>query len=159
MLFDETNERALVMTSANPPDEPIIKDDEEAFVRLKDVVDYFLVHNREISQRCDDSVIRSLDGTTTLLRRSRGYAPAPIPVAAPRNACTLAVGGQLNVTSCVVYQGRAYMTQHIGDVETLQTYQFQKEATRHLTPWGEICTHSSARQSLQTNSRKNLACA
>lgn len=132
MLFDETNERALVMTSANPPDEPIIKDNEEAFVRLKDVVDYFLVHNREISQRCDDSVIRSIDGTTTLLRRSRGYAPAPIPVAAPRNACTLGVGGQLNVTSCVVYQGRAYMTQHIGDVETLQTYQFQKEAARHL---------------------------
>lgn len=132
MLFDETNERALVMTSANPPDEPIIKDNEEAFVRLKDVVDYFLVHNREISQRCDDSVIRSIGGRTTLLRQSRGYAPAPIPVAAPRNACTLGVGGQLNVTSCVVYQGRAYMTQHIGDVETLQTYQFQKEATRHL---------------------------
>jgi len=132
MLFDEASERALVMTSANPPDEPIIKDNEEAFARLKDVVDYFLVHNRKISQRCDDSVIRSLDGTTTILRRSRGYAPAPIPVAAPGNACTLGVGGQLNVTSCVVYQGRAYMTQHIGDVETLQTYQFQKEATRHL---------------------------
>ena len=132
MLFDKTSERALVMTSANPPDEPIIKDNEEAFSRLKDVVDYFLVHDRKISQRCDDSVIRSLDGTTTLLRRSRGYAPAPISVAVPKNACTLGVGGQLNVTSCLVYQGRAYMTQHIGDVETLQTFQFQKEATHHL---------------------------
>ena len=132
MLFDATSERALVMTSANPPDEPIIKDNEEAFARLKDVVDYFLVHNRKISQRCDDSVIRSLDGTTTLLRRSRGYAPAPISVAVPKRACTLGVGGQLNVTSCLVYHGRAYMTQHIGDVETLQTFEFQKEATRHL---------------------------
>lgn len=132
MLFDDTSERAFVMTSANPPDEPIIKDNEEAFTRLKDVVDYFLVHNRRISQRCDDSVVRLLDGTTTLLRRSRGYAPAPITVAVPRSACTLGVGGQLNVTSCLAYQGRAYMTQHIGDVETLQTFQFQKEATRHL---------------------------
>lgn len=132
MLFDQTSERAFVMTSANPPNEPIIKDDEEAFTRLGDVVDYFLVHNRRISQRCDDSVVRWLDGTSTLLRRSRGYAPAPISVAVRKDACTLGVGGELNVTSCLVYQGRAYMTQHIGDVETLQTFQFQKEATRHL---------------------------
>ncbi len=132
MLFDETSERAFVMTSANPPNEPIIKDDEEAFARLRDIVDYFLVHNRRISQRCDDSVIRLLDGTVTLLRRSRGYAPAPIPVAVPKDACTLGVGGELNVTSCLIYQGRAYMTQHIGDVETLQTSQFQKEATKHM---------------------------
>jgi len=132
MLLDETSERAFVMTSANPPNEPIIKDDEEAFARLRDVVDYFLVHNRRISQRCDDSVVRLLDGTVTLLRRSRGYAPAPIPVAVPNDACTLGVGGELNVTSCLIYQGRAYMTQHIGDVETLQTFQFQKEATKHI---------------------------
>ena len=132
MLFDETSERAFVMTSANPPNEPIIKDDEEALARLRDVVDYFLVHNRRISQRCDDSVVRWLDGTATLLRRSRGYAPAPIPVSVPKDACTLGVGGELNVTTCLVYQGRAYVTQHIGDVETLQTFQFQKEATRHL---------------------------
>ncbi|HXZ98336.1 MAG TPA: carbamoyltransferase HypF [Candidatus Acidoferrum sp.] len=132
MLFDETSERAFVMTSANPPEEPIIKDDEEAFARLRDVVDYFLVHNRRISQRCDDSVVRFLDSTPTLLRRSRGYAPAPITVAVPKDACALGVGGELNVTSCLIYHGRAYMTQHIGDVETLQTFQFQKEATRHL---------------------------
>jgi hydrogenase maturation protein HypF len=132
MLFDKTSERAFVMTSANPPDEPIIKDNEEALARLRDVVDYFLMHNRKISQRCDDSVVRSLDGRTTMLRRSRGYAPAPIPVAVPRSACTLGVGGQLNVTSCLIYEGRAYMTQHIGDLETLQTFRFQKEATRHL---------------------------
>jgi hydrogenase maturation protein HypF len=132
MLFDETSERAFVMTSANPPEEPIIKDDEEAFARLRDVVDYFLVHNRRISQRCDDSVVRCLDGTPILLRRSRGFAPAPISVAVPKDACALGVGGELNVTSCLVYHGRAYMTQHIGDVETLQTFQFQKEATRHL---------------------------
>jgi len=132
MLFDDTRERAFVMTSANPPEEPIIKDNDEALARLKDIVDYFLVHDRKISQRCDDSVVRSFGDTTTLLRRSRGYAPAPISVAVPKNACTLGVGGELNVTSCLIYQGRAYMTQHIGDVETLQTFEFQKEATRHL---------------------------
>jgi len=132
MLFDETKEQAFVMTSANPPEEPIIKDDKEAFDRLRDVVDYFLVHNRLISQRCDDSVVRFIDGTTTLIRRSRGYAPAPVSVAVPRDACTLGVGGQLNVTSCLVYDGRAYMTQHVGDVETLQTFEFQKEAMHHL---------------------------
>jgi hydrogenase maturation protein HypF len=132
MLFDGTSERAFVMTSANPPNEPIIKDDEEALARLGDIVDYFLVHNRRISQRCDDSVVRLLDGTATMLRRSRGYAPAPVSVAVPKDACTLGVGGELNVTSCLIYQRRAYMTQHIGDVETYQTYQFQKEATRHI---------------------------
>ncbi len=132
MLYDETSERAFVMTSANPPSEPIVKDDEEAFARLKDVVDYFLVHNRRISQRCDDSVVRLLEGTPTLLRRSRGYAPAPISVAIPKDACTLGVGGELNVAACLLYQGRAYMTQHIGDVETVQTFQFQREATQHL---------------------------
>jgi len=132
MLFDDTSERAFVMTSANPPNEPIIKDDEEAFARLGDVVDYFLVHSRRISQRCDDSVVRLFGDNVTLLRRSRGYAPAPIPVAVPRNACALGVGGELNVTSCLIYQGRAYMTQHIGDVETLQTLEFQKEATKHM---------------------------
>ena len=132
MLFDETSERAFVMTSANPPNEPIIKDDEEAFTRLRDVVDYFLAHDRRISQRCDDSVVRWLDGKPTFLRRSRGYAPAPISITAPNDACTLGVGGELNVTSCLVYQGRAYMTQHIGDVETFQTSQFQNEATQHI---------------------------
>ncbi len=132
MLFDETHERAFVMTSANPPDEPIIKDNEEAFTRLRDVVDYFLVHNRRISQRCDDSVVRRLDHSATFLRRSRGYAPAPVSISVPKNACSLGVGGELNATSCVIYEGRAYMTQHIGDVETLQTYNFLKETTHHL---------------------------
>lgn len=132
MLFDETRERAFVMTSANPPNAPIINDNEEAFSRLSDVVDYFLVHNRAISQRCDDSVVRCFEGSTAFLRRSRGYAPAPIPVDMPKDACSLGVGGELNATSCLVYEGRAYMTQHIGDVETLQTYGFLKEAARHL---------------------------
>ncbi len=132
MLFDDTSERAFVMTSANAPDEPIITGNGEAFARLRDVVDYFLVHNRSISQRCDDSVVRSLDGAPALIRRSRGYSPTPISVEVPRDACALGVGGQLNVTSCLVFEGRAYMTQHIGDVETLQTFQFQRDATRHL---------------------------
>lgn len=78
MLFDEVEDSAFVMTSANPPNQPIIKDNDEALRMLNGTVDFFLFHNRQIAQRCDDSVARAHDGNTVFIRRSRGYAPAPI---------------------------------------------------------------------------------
>jgi hydrogenase maturation protein HypF len=76
MLFDEVDEPAFVMTSANPPNQPIVKDNEEALKTLGAIVDYFLFHNRRIAHRCDDSVVRVHGEKTVFIRRSRGYAPA-----------------------------------------------------------------------------------
>src|SRR5208337_315267 len=78
LIFDSTSDPALIMTSANAPNEPIITDNRKAIQRLGTVVDYFLVHDREIAQRADDSVIRFIGEEPTPIRRSRGYAPAPI---------------------------------------------------------------------------------
>ena len=78
MLFDRVREPAFVMTSANPPNEPIVTDNGEAVKKLGNVVDYFLFHDRLIAQRCDDSVVRVHGKDVSFIRRSRGYAPEPI---------------------------------------------------------------------------------
>ncbi|MFH1327954.1 MAG: carbamoyltransferase HypF [Candidatus Bathyarchaeota archaeon] len=132
MLFDKVKEPAFVMTSANSPNEPIVTENQEAFDKLKSVVDYFLFHNRKIVQRCDDSVVRISDMNNSIIRRSRGFAPAPIHLGTSRDYCTLGVGSELNVNSCLLLGNRAFLSQHIGDVENLETLYFLKDATRHL---------------------------
>ena len=109
------------MTSANAPNEPIITENERAVKSLGDVADYFLVHDRAIAQRADDSVIRYVGETPTLIRRSRGYAPAPIILSTPTKTKVLALGPELNVTACMMLENKAYLTQHIGDTETVET--------------------------------------
>ena len=133
MLFDGVKEPAFVMTSANPPSEPIVTDNNEAITKLGSTVDYFLFHNRPIAQRCDDSVVRFHDGDPCLIRRSRGYAPEPIQMKQVFDRCVLAVGGELNVTSCILTENRAFISQHIGDVENLENLRFLKESIEHLT--------------------------
>jgi hydrogenase maturation protein HypF len=132
MLFDSINEPALVMTSANPPSEPIIVENQEAVRRLRPVVDFFLMHDRDIAQRCDDSVLRVNRGTPTLIRRSRGYAPAPIHLGSEVKRCALGLGAEENVASCVLSGKRAFISQYIGDVENLETLNYLKSATDHL---------------------------
>jgi hydrogenase maturation protein HypF len=132
MLFDETREPAFVMTSANPPNEPIVTEDDEATVKLGNLVDYFLFHDRLIAQRCDDSVVRVHGEKISLIRRSRGYAPEPIRLKQPVNVTVLGLGAELNATSCVLFKDKAFISQHIGDVENLETLQFLKNATNHL---------------------------
>jgi hydrogenase maturation protein HypF len=134
MLFDRVREPAFVMTSANPPGEPILIDDWKAIRELGgNPVDYLLVHNRRIAQRCDDSVVRvSPAGTQSIIRRSRGYAPAPIRLGTQAKFCTLALGGEYNVTSCLLLGDKAFVSQHVGDVEKYETYLFLKEATEHI---------------------------
>lgn len=132
MLFDETQEPAFVMTSANPPNEPIVTEDNEAIMKLGDLVDYFLFHNRLVAQRCDDSVVRVHGEKISLIRRSRGYAPEPIRLKQPVNTTLLGLGAELNATSCVLSKDKAFISQHIGDVENLETLQFLKNATNHL---------------------------
>jgi len=133
MLFDGVREPAFVMTSANPPNEPIVTENSVAIERLGSVVDYFLFHNRSIAQRCDDSVVRLHGENQSLIRRSRGYAPEPIPLKWSANSCVLGLGAELNATSCVLLKSKAFLSQHIGDVENLETLEFLKNATHHLT--------------------------
>ena len=132
MLFDEVSDPAFVMTSANPPNQPIVKDDEEAFRKLSEVADYFLIHNRRIAHRCDDSVLRMHGNKIVFIRRSRGYAPEPILLKHEVKHCTLGLGGEKNNTACLILGGKAFMSQHIGDVENLETLEFLKNASKGL---------------------------
>ena len=132
MLFDQVNDTAFVMTSANPPNQPIVKDNDEALKTLGCTVDYFLFHNRKIAHRCDDSVMRTHGNSQVFLRRSRGYAPAPIRLKAKSKRCVVGLGGELNNTACVLLNDKAFISQHIGDVENVETREFLQEATNHL---------------------------
>ncbi|MGA3059021.1 MAG: carbamoyltransferase HypF [Candidatus Bathyarchaeia archaeon] len=132
MLFDQVEDAAFVMTSANPPNQPIVKDNDEALRTLGGTVDYFLFHNRNIAHRCDDSVLRTHGNRQVFLRRSRGYAPAPIRLKAKSKRCVVGLGGELNNTACVLLDNKAFISQHIGDVENIETRAFLQEATTHL---------------------------
>jgi len=132
MLFDRVREPAFVMTSANPPNEPIVTENDEAVEKLGPVVDFFLFHNRTIAHRCDDSVIRIHGETQSIVRRSRGYAPEPIHLKRSVNRCVLGVGAELNATACILLRNKAFVSQHIGDVENLETLNFLKNAIKHL---------------------------
>ncbi|MBI4541276.1 MAG: carbamoyltransferase HypF [Gemmatimonadetes bacterium] len=113
--------RPLVMTSGNVSEEPIATGNEEALRRLADIADAFLLHDREIAARYDDSVVRVAGATPIFLRRARGYAPLPLrlPVAAPLPL--LAVGPHLKNTFTLVHGRDAYVSQHVGDLENLET--------------------------------------
>ncbi|HJW66021.1 MAG TPA: carbamoyltransferase HypF, partial [Candidatus Bathyarchaeia archaeon] len=132
MLFDRVADAAFVMTSANPPNQPIVKDNDEALKTLGYTVDYYLFHDRKIAQRCDDSVARVHGDRVAFVRRSRGYAPAPIMLREKAKRGVLAFGGELNGTACVLQGNKAFISQHVGDVENLETRAFLEEAASHL---------------------------
>ncbi len=132
MLFDQVADTTFVMTSANPANQPIVKDNEAVLKILGGTVDYFLFHNRAIAHRCDDSVMRVHGNRQVFLRRSRGYAPAPIRLKQKSKRCVVGLGGELNNTSCILIEDKAFISQHIGDVENIETQSFLQEATRHL---------------------------
>jgi hydrogenase maturation protein HypF len=121
----------LVMTSGNRADEPIARTNEEARARLEALADGFLLHDRDIHAVCDDSVIRVFRDAPLPLRRSRGFAPYPVhvPVDLPP---VLAVGGELKATFCLASGHEAYLSQHIGDMETLETLLAFERAVDHL---------------------------
>ena len=121
----------LVMTSGNNSDEPIAYRDEEALDQLCEIADYFLVHDREIHMRCDDTVIRTAGGRPYPLRRSRGYAPAPLRLAADFAGHTLACGGELKNTFCLARDRHAFMSHHIGDMENYETLRSFGEGIEH----------------------------
>lgn len=118
---------ALVMTSANQVDEPICIGNGEALSRLQGIADYFLVHNRDILVRCDDSIAFSASGKLRLMRRSRGFVPRPLPL---KQACpqVLALGGELKTAHCILKGHFAFLSPHIGDMETPQARDFFHES-------------------------------
>ncbi len=131
----------LVMTSGNRSGEPQAVDDGEAVRRLGGFVDLFLMHDRPIARRLDDSVARVACGETRLLRRARGYAPAPLPLP-PSFAdapSVLAVGGDLKAAVCLSREGEAVLSHHLGDLEDAETYQ---EFERAIDACTDLFAHS-----------------
>jgi hydrogenase maturation protein HypF len=122
---------ALVMTSGNLSEEPIAIDNNEAFKRLENIADYFLIHNRDIYLRSDDSILRRSSGATRPIRRSRGYVPVPVFLK-KRLPNVLAVGAELKNTICLTKERMAFLSQHIGDLENLQTNDFFELTIRHM---------------------------
>jgi hydrogenase maturation protein HypF len=121
----------LVMTSGNLAEEPIAHDNADAAMRLGPLVDGFLMHDREIVAACDDSVVRCVAGAALPIRRSRGFVPLPIQLAAG-GPTVLAVGGELKATLCLAAGAEAVMSQHIGDVANLETLRAVERAADHL---------------------------
>ena len=118
--------RPLVMTSGNLAEEPIVKGWEE-IGRLTPVADAYLVHDREIAVRYDDSVAQVRGGRPRLIRRSRGYAPFPVALPRPLPQ-TLAAGAELKNTFCLTRDANAFLSQHIGDLENLETLEHYEQS-------------------------------
>ncbi|HXQ41009.1 MAG TPA: carbamoyltransferase HypF [Candidatus Udaeobacter sp.] len=133
--------RPVVMTSGNLSDEPQAIDDLTARERLGRIATYALMHDREIANRVDDSVVRVMGGRARLLRRARGYAPAPIALPEGFDAAPslLAYGGELKATFCLVKNGEAVLSQHQGDLEDVATFD---DYRRNVTLYAELFDHS-----------------
>lgn len=141
----KTRPAALVMTSGNMGGEPICLGNREAVTRLSGIADAFLLHNRDILVRSDDSVVRPLpllpedaaspeDAPVMFLRRARGYVPSPLPLpgAAQNRPPILALGAELKNTLTVTRGDLSFTSQHIGDLNNMETQAFQEEIARHL---------------------------
>jgi hydrogenase maturation protein HypF len=135
---------ALVMTSGNLSDEPIAYHDDDARARLGLIADGMLSHNRPIHLRCDDSLARIVANGPQLLRRSRGYAPEPIRLAFAAPLPILACGGHLKNTFCMLKGSQAFVSQHIGDLENLETLQSFREGCAHFARLFEIAPQAVA---------------
>lgn len=123
LLLNELQDLPLVMTSGNASDEPIAIHEDDAFGRLAGIADLFLVHNRPIHVRCDDSVVRVIDDQELPLRRSRGFAPRPIAMPVECRHPILAVGGQLKGTFALGQGRLAFLSHHLGDLDHYDAFQ------------------------------------
>ncbi len=131
-LFREAAFDCLVMTSGNAADEPICRSNREALARLAGIADVFLLHDRDVVRRVDDSVVRSTPSGPVLVRRARGFVPAPLPLpcAAPRPI--LAMGPFLQATACLAIGEQALGSQHVGDLDSEPARAFLAEVVEGL---------------------------
>jgi hydrogenase maturation protein HypF len=128
---------AVVATSGNRSEEPIVLDDGEAVERLGGIANFFLAHDRGIHRRADDSVARVACGRTRILRRARGYAPRPI-LLRDDTPPILAVGGHLKNTICLTRGREAFLSPHVGDLDSLRAFEGFRESISHLSKTLEI---------------------
>ena len=130
LLFDEGDIDTYVMTSANIPGEPMMIDNDEI---INGISDYSLVHNRDILNRCDDSVIRFRSDELSFIRRSRGYTPEPYTISYDVDDLNvLSLGPELDVTFCLSTGSVAYPSQHIGNTNKVKTLEFLKSSIEHM---------------------------
>jgi hydrogenase maturation protein HypF len=131
LLLLDAVQRPLVMTSGNLTDEPIAAANDEARARLGALADHFLLHDREIVARCDDSVLRPAASGPVFLRRARGYAPLPLDLPVPAPVPLLAVGAQLKHTFALAPGDAAWLSPHQGDLDHLETLEHVEATLRH----------------------------
>ncbi len=132
ILLLEAMPGPIVLTSGNPSEEPQLIANETAQERLAPITDYFLMHDREILNRVDDSVVRMMAGRERIIRRARGYAPAPLllPPGFEEAEGITALGGESKNTFCILKEGRAILSQHLGDLENLESYRTYQSTLR-----------------------------
>jgi hydrogenase maturation protein HypF len=143
-LLLDAGPSVLVMTSGNRPGEPLSIDNQDALDAFSHIADYFLLHNRDIYFRADDSIVRVQAGETRFLRRSRGYAPLPVAVSVDLPG-VLGCGAGMKTTLCLTRKHQAFLSQHIGDLDNPETFDFYVQTLDHfrtildITP--EIVAH------------------
>ncbi|MBQ2960487.1 MAG: carbamoyltransferase HypF [Oscillospiraceae bacterium] len=137
LLFGEDIDM-LVMTSANLSDKPMMFKNDEALEELQGIADGYLLHNREIQTRCDDSLCWVLDGREYFARRSRGYVPFPISSAKPLRQI-LACGAEQKASFCLSRGSYVFPSQHIGDLKNLETFSNYAQQIRHFQRMFDIC--------------------
>jgi hydrogenase maturation protein HypF len=131
LLLRAAGDTPLVMTSGNRSDEPIAFEDTDAFDRLSGIADLFLVHDRPILLRCDDSIAQVTENGVQVIRRSRGYAPGTLPLPMSCRRPVLALGGQLKSTVAFGWGRRALVSHHLGDLDDHRAYCAFADAIRH----------------------------
>ena len=137
-LLRDTPFAALVMTSGNASDEPICRGNREALGRLAEIADVFLLHDREIVRRVDDSVARTEPGAVFAVRRARGAVPGRLPLPDAVPVPVLALGGHLQSTACVAIGADAFPSQHVGDLDTDPAREFLAEVAHGLEQFLEV---------------------
>jgi len=137
LLLEGSEALAYVMTSGNLPGHPMVIENDEILHKLRGIADYFLIHNREIVNRCDDSVVKRVNKRVVFLRRSRGYVPEPVVVVNHRDIREnreniIAVGPEINSTACLIKGNRFYLSQHIGNTSKYETFKYLSEGIERL---------------------------
>jgi len=139
-LLMEKLERPIVLTSGNLSEEPQCTDNDDAVKRLSNIAEFFLLHDRPIENRIDDSVVRNMNGKMQVLRHARGYAPGhiPLPAGFENHPPLLAFGGELKNTFCLLKNGQAILSQHMGDLEDARTFDdLQKSLSLYLNLYAQ----------------------